>query len=74
MKLTAVIAKQSALVNLDYFLKSCSDVPKRSVWNCDCEKNEIAKHCYEAGHNLSWDQKKADDRENRLIPRKIYIF
>ena len=26
-------------------LKSRSDKHKRSVWNCDCDKNEIAKHC-----------------------------
>ena len=35
------------------------------------EKNEIAKHCWEADHNFSWDQKKIVDRESRLIPRKI---
>ena len=26
-------------------LKSRSDECKRSVRNCDCDKNEIAKHC-----------------------------
>ena len=26
-------------------LKSLSDEHKRSVRNCDCDKNEIAKHC-----------------------------
>ena len=36
-----------------------------------CEKNEIAKHCWEEDHNLSWDQKKIFDGETRLIPRKI---
>ena len=47
-------------------LKSCSDEHKRSVKNCDC-----AKHCWEADHNFSWDQKKVVDRESRLIPREI---
>ena len=28
------------------------------------------KHCWEADHNFSWDQKKFVDRESRLIPRK----
>ena len=37
------------------FLKSHSDEHKRSVRNCDCDKNEIAKHCREADHNFSWD-------------------
>ena len=35
-------------------LKSRSDEHKSSVRNCDCNKNEIAKHCWEADHN---DQK-----------------
>ena len=48
-------------------LKSRSDEHKRSVRNCDCDKNEIAKHCWEADHNFSWDQKKVVDRESRLI-------
>ena len=52
-------------------LKSRSDERKRSVRNCDCDKNEIAKHCWEADHNFNWDQKKVIDRESRLIPRKI---
>ena len=42
-----------------------------STRNCDCDKNEIAKHCWEADHNFNWDQKKVIDRESRLIPRKI---
>ena len=50
-------------------LKSCSDEHKISVRNCDWDKNEIVKHCWEADHN--WDQKKVIDRESRLIPRKI---
>ena len=52
-------------------LKSRSDEHKRSVRNCDCDKNEIAKYCWEADHNFNWDQKKFIDRESRLIPRKI---
>ena len=52
-------------------LKSRSDEHKRSVRNCDCDKNEIAKHCWEADHNFNWNQKKVIDRESRLIPRKI---
>ena len=52
-------------------LKSRSDEHRRSARNCDCDKNETAKHCWEADHNLSWDQKKVLDRESRLIPRKI---
>ena len=35
-----------------------------------CDKNDIAKHCWEADHNFNWD-KKVIDRESRLIPRKI---
>ena len=50
---------------------SRSNEQKISVWNCDCEKNEIVKHCWERDHNFSWDQKKVDDGECRLIPRKI---
>ena len=48
-----------------------SDEHKRSVRNCDYDKNEFAKHCWEADHNFSWDQKKVIARENRLVPRKI---
>ena len=36
-------------------LKSCSNEHKRSVRNCDCDQNKIAKHCWEADHNFSWD-------------------
>ena len=41
--------------------------------NCDFEKNEMAKHCWEADHNFIWDQKNVVDSgsESRLIPRKI---
>ena len=52
-------------------LKSRWGEQKRSVQNCDCKKNEIAKHCWEADHNFSWSQKKVLDTESRLIPRKI---
>ena len=51
-------------------LKLHSDEHKRSVRNCDCDKNEIAKLCWEADHNFCWDQKKVVDRESRLIPRE----
>ena len=63
MKLAVVTVKQS--------LKSQSDEHKRSVRNCDCDKNEIAKPCWEADHNFSWDKKKVVDREIWLIPGKI---
>ena len=52
-------------------LKLHSDEQKRSVRNCNCDKNEYAKHCWEADHNFSCDHKKVIDRESRLIPRKI---
>ena len=51
------------------YLKLCSDENKRSVRHRDCKKNEIVKHCWEADHNLSWDQKKVADRESKLISR-----
>ena len=50
-------------------LKLRSDEHERSVRNCDCDNNEIAKHCWKAVHNFSWDHKKAVDRESRLIPK-----
>ena len=52
-------------------LKSRSHEDKRYARNFNCEKNEITKHCWEADHNFSWDQKKVVDRESRSIPRKI---
>ena len=52
--------------------KPRSDKHKRSVRNCDYDKNEIAKHCWEADHNFNWDQKKVIDRESRLIRRHIH--
>ena len=67
MKLTVVVyfgkSKRS--------LKFRSDEHKRAVRNCDCDKNEIAKHCGEADHNFNWDQKKVVDTESRLTTRKI---
>ena len=35
------------------------------------DKNEIAKHCWEADHNFNWHQRKVVDMESRLIPWKI---
>ena len=52
-------------------LKVRSGEHKRSVRNCDCDKNKIAKHCWVAYHNFNWDQKKVIDRESSLIPRKM---
>ena len=52
-------------------LKLRSDEHKRSIKSCDCDKNEIAKHCWEADHNFNWNQKKVIDRESRLISRKV---
>ena len=53
------------------FLKSRSNEHKISVRNGNCENNEIAKYCWEADHNFSWDQEKVVDRKSRLISRKI---
>ena len=53
-----------------WYLKLRSD-EHRSVTNCDCEKNETAKHCWEVDRNFSWDQKKVVERESTLIPSKI---
>ena len=48
-----------------------SEEQKRFVRNCNCDKNDIDKHCWEADHNFKWDRKKVIDRESKLIPRKI---
>ena len=40
------------------YLKLHSDEHKRSVRNFDCDKNEIAKQCWEADQNFNYDQKK----------------
>ena len=51
-------------------LKSRSDEHKRSARNCDCDKNEIAKHCWEADHNFNCDQKKVIDRDiSYMLPK-----
>ena len=34
---------------LENFMNCESDERKGSVRNCDCDKNEIAKYCWEAG-------------------------
>ena len=65
MKLTVVTVKQSTSMNPNGL---------RSARNCDCDKCEIAKHCWEADHNFNWDQKKVMDRDSRLIPRKEKIL
>ena len=52
-------------------LKLHSDEHKRSTRNCDCDKIEIARHCWKADHNFNWDQEKVVYRESMLIPRKI---
>ena len=51
-------------------LISRSDEHIRSHKSCDCEKNEIVKHCWEVDYNFRWDQKVVD-RKSRLIPIKI---
>ena len=43
----------------------------KAVGNCNYDKNEIAKHCWEADHNFSWDQREVIERESMLIPKKI---
>ena len=51
--------------------KAQSEECKKSVRNCNCDKSEIGKHCWEAEQNFNWGQKKVIDRENRLILREI---
>ena len=51
-------------------LKLHLDEHERSVRDCDCEKNEIAKQFFEVNDNFSWDQKKTVNSESRLTPRK----
>ena len=48
-----------------------SDDHKRSIKNCNRKRNEIAKCCWEAERNFSWDKERGVDRENRSIPSKI---
>ena len=52
MKLTVVNAK-SKNGESKRSLNSGSGEHKRSVRNFDCEKNEIAKHCWKADQNFS---------------------
>ena len=55
-----------------YFAESKWSLKPRSDEhrNCNCDKNEFAKHCWEPDRNFTWDQKKVNDRESRLVPRK----
>ena len=46
-------------------LKLRSYKHKSYVKNCDCDNNEIAKHCWEADDNFSWSWKKVIDIESR---------
>ena len=57
MKLTAVTAKQSTSMNLNDLQNRVQMNTKISVRNYDCEKNKIAKHCWETNHSFNWDQK-----------------
>ena len=45
-------------------LKSRSDEHKRFVRNCNCDKNEIAKHCWD--HNFNWDSLKNANHINKI--------
>ena len=71
MKLALVTCEAVYFGDSKGSLKSRSDEHKRSVRNCDCEKNEMVKHCWEADHNFSWDREKNIDRESRLILSKM---
>ena len=53
--------------------KIASHENKRSVRNCDREKNEIAKRCWEAGHNFSWDQKEVVNRKSNCLKNPNHI-
>ena len=44
---------------------------KDLLGTADCEKNKITRHYWEAGHNFSYDQKKAVGTESRLVSKKI---
>ena len=54
-------------------LKWHSDEHKKSVRNCNCEINEITKHCWEGDYSFSWDQKKVVGWE-RSRSKKPYIL
>ena len=49
---------------------NCQD-HQRAVTNCDTEKNEIAKHCWENDHVMDWQNKKVIDQEQNMVARKI---
>ena len=44
---------------------------QRAVTNCDTEKNEIAKHCWDKDHVMDWQNKKVIDQEQNMVARKI---
>ena len=53
MKLTVVYLDAGYFDESKRTLKSRSNKHKKSIRNCDCENNEIAKHCWEVDHNFS---------------------
>ena len=52
-------------------MKLTAVTAKQFLSACDCDKNEIPKHCCEVDNKFSQDQKKVADRESTLITRKI---
>ena len=46
---------------------------QRAVTNCDKEKNEIAKYCWENDHVMDWQNKKqeSNNQEQNMVARKI---
>ena len=56
------------------YLKSRSDIEKKSLKICVNEKNEIPKDCCEEGFNFNWDLKKVVYRASWLIPKKIKTY
>ena len=63
VQLTSISVYKYQNVKNKWSLKSHSVEHKRSVRNCNYEKNEIVKHCWETDHNFSWYQKKVFDRK-----------
>ena len=53
MKLTVVYLGAGYFGESKRTLKSRSNKHKKSIRNCDCENNEIAKHCWQVDHNFS---------------------
>ena len=51
MKLTVVNCETVYFGESKQSLNLRSDELKSSVRNCDCEKNDIVKRCWEADHN-----------------------